>query len=271
MALRSQERSTPMLDLMLAGSVLVMVVFVGLAAVERDWLFGTFAAIFALGAAYLVRVKLRLAGQRRPGPLEASAATTAPRAFVTDASHSIGARARDGLVVIGQDVAAFVPTSQWHQLGVELVVGLFFQRVRLSRLALDARDTPALASELAELVRHRDGFLLDERWSWALRGHALWRAESKEFLTLKARPPAAGLGRWPVLATPPAAQLRRTYVKILSIGGLISGLIAAAGVAAWHFSSDVDYLLAGTVFAALVGGSVVAGVVLATRQLAGDR
>jgi uncharacterized SAM-binding protein YcdF (DUF218 family) len=267
MALRSQERSTLMLGLMLAGSVLAMFVLGGLAAAERDWVLGVFAAIAAIGAAYLVRLRLRLA--------ESSAATaapaSAPRAFVTDASHSIGARARDGVVVIGQDVAAFVPTSQWRQLGVELVSGLFFQRVRLSRLDIDARDTPALASELAELVRHRGGFLLDERWSWAVRGRALLRAENKEFLRLKARPPAEPIARWPVLAAPPAAELRRMYVKVLAIGGVVSGLIAAAGVAAWQVSSNVDYLIAGAVFAVLVGGSVVGGVVLAGRMLANNR
>jgi hypothetical protein len=88
---------------------------------------------------------------------------------------------------------------------------------------------------------------------------------------LKAQPPAGGTAPWPVLATRPAAELRRMYVKVLAIGSVVSGLIAAAGVVAWHVSSDVDYLIAGTIFAVLVGGSVVAGVVLAARMLAADR
>lgn len=273
MALRSQERSTPMLDLMLASAVLAMFVLGGLTAVERNWLSGIFAAIAAIGVAYLARLRLRLARQQRSEPLHTATAapTSELRAFVTTASHSIGARARDGIVVIGQDAAAFVPTSDWHHLAVELVVGMFFQRVHLSRLEIDARDTPALASELAELVRNRGGFLLDERWSWTLRGRALWRAESKEFLQLKAEPRAEGIARWPVLATRPAAELRRMYVKILAIGGVVSGLIAGAGAVAWQVSSNVDYLIAGTVFAVLVAGSVVAGVVLARRTLASNR
>ncbi|MCY1054618.1 hypothetical protein [Nannocystis sp. SCPEA4] len=273
MALRSQERSTPMLDLMLASAVLAMFVLGGLAAVERNWLSGTFAAIAALGVAFLARLRLRLARQQRSELLRTATAapTSELRAFVTTASHSIGARARDGIVVIGQDAAAFVPTSDWHHLAVELVVGMFFQRVHLSRLEIDARDTPALASELAELVRNRGGFLLDERWSWTLRGRALWRAESKECLQLKAEPRAEGIARWPVLATRPAAELRRMYVKILALGGVVSGLIAGAGAVAWQVSSNVDYLIAGTVFAVLVAGSVVAGVVLAKRTLASNR
>ncbi|MDC0666469.1 hypothetical protein [Nannocystis radixulma] len=275
MALRSQERSTPMLDLMLASAVLAMFVLGGLTAVERNWVSGTFAAIAAIGVAYLARLRLRLARQQRSEPLQPSTATAAPtselRAFVTTASHTIGARARDGIVVIGQDAAAFVPTSNWHHLAVELVVGMFFQRVHLSRLEIDARDTPALANELAELVRNRGGFLLDERWSWTLRGLTLWRAESKEFLQLKAEPRAEGIARWPVLATRPAAELQRMYVKIVAIGGVVSGLIAGAGAVAWQVSTNVDYLIAGTVFAVLVAGSVVAGVILAKRTLASNR
>ncbi|MFY0532560.1 hypothetical protein [Nannocystis pusilla] len=143
--------------------------------------------------------------------------------------------------------------------------------MRLSRFDIDAGDTPALAGELAELVRQRDGFLLDERWSWAFGGRALWRAESGESMRLKARPPAETLARWPALAAPPPAELRRTFIKILSIGGVASGLIAAAGVVAWHFSSDVDYLIAGIVYAAIVGGSAVGGAVMARRMLAGNR
>ncbi|MCY0993450.1 hypothetical protein OV203_40305 [Nannocystis sp. ILAH1] len=103
MALRSQEHSTPMLGVMLASSLLVMLVLGGLAAAERNWVFGTLAAVAAIGAASLARLRLRLAARRTREPLESSAGTaapaSAPRAFVTEASQSIGARARDGIVV----------------------------------------------------------------------------------------------------------------------------------------------------------------------------
>ncbi|WP_434427108.1 hypothetical protein [Nannocystis pusilla] len=273
MALRSREQSTPMLGLMLAASLLVTLVLGGLAAAERDGVFGILAAVAAIGAAALARLRLRLAERRGPEPLEPDAGTAAParRAFVTDASQSIGPRARDGIVVIGRDLAAFIPTSQWRQLGVELVIGLFFQRVRLSRIDIDARDTPALAGELAELVRQRDGFLLDERWSQAFGGRALWRAESEECVRLTARPPAEALARWPALAAPPPAELRRMFIKVLAIGGAAAGLIAAAGVVAWRLSSDSDYLIAGIAYAVIVGGSAVGGAVLARRMLATNR
>src|SRR5262245_46442543 len=116
MALRSQERSTLMLALMLASSVLALCVWRGVAAGERNWVSGTLAVIAAIGAAYLMKLRLRLAGRRnkqRRSRAPADLPANTLRAFVADASHSIGPRARDGLVVIGQDVAAFVPTSQW--------------------------------------------------------------------------------------------------------------------------------------------------------------
>lgn len=263
MALRLQQRPTPALGLMLASSLLALLVLGGLAAATREPVFAALAVLAAIAAAHWTRLRLRIARQTPRAPLPSDAL----RSFVTGAGNSVGPRARDGFVVIGQDVAAFVPTSPWRHLGAELLAGLLVQRMQLSRHVLDARDTPALASELAELVRQRGGFMLDERWSWAIRGRVLWRADGQEFLRLKAWCPAESITRWPVLAAPPAER-RRREVKLLAIGGAASGLLATAGVLAWRVGSNVDYLIAGSFFAVLVGGSVVAGVLMARRMLA---
>ena len=88
---------------------------------------------------------------------------------------------------------------------------------------------------------------------------------------LTTRPPAHAVARWPALAAPSAAELRRKQVKILSIGGGVSALLAAAGAIAWYFTSNVDYLITGTSFAVLVGGTAVGGVVVARKMHADNR
>ena len=41
-----------------------------------------------------------------------------------------------------------------------------------------------------------------------------------------------------------------------------------AGIAVWRLTGDADYLVAGLFYAVLIGGSVVAAVVIAQRRLA---
>jgi hypothetical protein len=169
--------------------------------------------------------------------------------------------------VIGQDVAAFVPTGEWQHIAAELAVGLFVQRMPLTHVHVDADDTPALAGELAEMVGRRDGFLIDTNWSWTRKGRALARTASQESLTIDRRSPDAIVARWPVLPAPPAAEQRRMYVRILAIGGAVTGLFAGAGVLTWQLTDETDYLVAGLSYAALIGGSVVGGVIVARKRL----
>jgi hypothetical protein len=45
-------------------------------------------------------------------------------------------------------------------------------------------------------------------------------------------------------------------------------VLGLAEVATWRITGDADYLVAGLVYSALIGGSLIGGVVLAKRRLA---
>jgi hypothetical protein len=275
MALRTQARPTLLLSLFLAASVIAVVVFGGLFATQRDWVAGVFAVFAVIGMVRLATLRLRLARHRANMQLLARAvgeqtpfapATRPERAFVTGAGQVVGMRFRGGHLVIGQDVAAFVPTTGWRNIAVEFTIGLVAPRMRLSRIDLDADDTPALAGELAEQIQRHDGFLLDACWSWTRPGRALVRTGSAESLTIERSPPAEIVARWPSSPRPPAAEQRRMYVRILAIGGAVTGLFVAAGVVTWQLTADPEYLVAGLSYAGIIGGCVVTGVVLAAKQ-----
>ena len=47
----------------------------------------------------------------------------------------------------------------------------------------------------------------------------------------------------------------------------IIATLTLAGVAAWRFTGDTDYLIAGVSYALLVGGALIAGIIVAQRRL----
>ena len=284
MALRLREHSTRSLDLLLAATVVAVVVFGGLFTATRDWLAGAFAIVAAVGAVRLGTLRFRLRGAPRDPAARLAAgsddatedpaaargeSTGAEPAFVTGARHVLGARSREGYVVIGRDAAGFVPTAQWRHIAAEIGLGLIATRVDLSRIALDADDEPALGPKLAAMIEHRDGLILDERWAWARPVRALVRTETGDTLTLDRDPPATCLARWATLSPAPAAQTRRTVVRIAVGAGAIVAVLGGAGVAAWRVTDNVDFLIAGLSFAGLIAGSVITGLVIGSKRLAG--
>jgi hypothetical protein len=272
MAIRLQRRAAPASAPLLAGAILALTVFVALFIWLRDWLAGAFALVAATGVARLVTLRRsrelappHLERQRADGETQLFVPATG-RAFVTGACHVVGTRLRDGHLVIGREVAGFVPTTRWRGLAIEIVLGLIAHRVKLSEIELDADDSPSLASELEGLVGRRGGFLLGDDWSWTRRGKALARSHARDYLTIEDDPPAAFLARWPVLRKAPAAEQLRVRMRVLSIGGAMSAFAGAAGVVSWHLTGNSDFLIAGLGWAGVIAAAVTTGWLLARRD-----
>jgi hypothetical protein len=258
MAIELRRRPSRNLDLLLVASIFVVVIFGAIFASARDWTSGAFALIGAINAAYLGALRLRLRGEPQP---PAVSQPRDARAFTTRARHLVGPRFRDGYVVIGAEIAGFVPTSDWRHLAAEVAIGLVASPLTLADSELDAADSPALASELAALVERRGGFLVDGEWSWAQRGEALARTidDVEQRIALDDDPPAAYVARWSVRAPISRARQRRLRQRAVSIAGTVTAVIAGAGVVGWRATGNSDFVVAGLVWAGLIAGGVGLG------------
>jgi len=280
MAIHLEQRASRWLSLLLAVTVLAVMLFGALFVALGDWVAGVFALVAVIGVARLVILKVRLVRSRRAGARARDDSVEAARAptgapwggggpFVSRASYNIGARSREGYVVISQQTAGFVPTGEWRHLALDLASALVGSRVPLTHSELEAVDAPSLADELGALVSQRDGVMMDSRWVWVLRGRWLARPEGKHILRIADRLPDALSALWTDAPATSAAHQRRVRNGILAGGGAVVAVLAGAGVTAWRFTGDSDFLTAGLSFAGLIAVSVVVGVIAGERLKAG--
>jgi hypothetical protein len=275
MAVVIRTTASPWLGVLMVTSFIGMVLFGALCASTLDWVLGAVGAIFGAFAIRLAWLQRKL--RQDAGPADRASAPARDvsvagaswhRAHVAPATYSVGARFRTGFVVFGHAAAGFVPTTRWRHLVLELLLGLFVARVRVTKVEMEATDSELLAEELLEVMRQQGGFLLDGEWSWAFPGRTLTRLPSNDYLTIDGPPPPPQvLGRWPVLPRDPTAY-RRVVRKVGMGTGLVCMLMVAAGVIGWRLTGDLDFLIAGLTWAVLIGGAVTAGLVLAARAFA---
>jgi hypothetical protein len=68
------------------------------------------------------------------------------------------------MLIVVDDIAAFVPTTPWRHLAGQLVLALLTIRLPLFKISLvrllESRE------ELVALVRAEGGAILDETWAW---------------------------------------------------------------------------------------------------------
>jgi len=270
------KRASRWLSLLLVLTIGAVILFGALFVAHRDWLSGVFTLLAIIGVARLVIINLRLVRSRRvetaarnDGGGAVGVSTREPLGggspFVSRARYNIGARFREGYVVISSQAAGFVPTGQWRHLALDLALGLVGTRVPLTHTELEAVDAPSLADELGALVAQRDGFVLDHSWAWVFRGRWLGRLEGNGILHLADRLPESLAALWPDAPATPGAQQRRVRNGILAVGGALTAVLAGAGVAAWRLTGDSDFLTAGLSFAGLIAVSVVVGVIAGER------
>lgn len=181
----------------------------------------------------------------------------------------VGLRYREGYVVIGPEVAGFVPTGKWRNLAGEIALGLVAVRVDLTRLGLNVLDPVTLPEELARLIREREGLFLDAEWAWTPGGPTSRKGamlkRGSDTLVIKDTPPEAVMRRWQRIALEEDVQGQATLRRILLALAAVALLLAAGGVIGWRVSGNTDYLVAGLAFGGLIGGSTLAGVILGKR------
>jgi len=266
MSVLIEVRPTRWLNLSIVGAVLAAVMFGTLFASQRDWVAGGFALISVIGAAWTTVLWLRLRRRRRPtSDPHVPGPANARRAFTSRARDFVGARYRDGHVVIGEHAAAFVPSSSWRHLVLEMVLGLLASPTSLSEIEIEALDSHELADDLAALARHRGGYVIDTGWAWARRGYALALPGGRGYLTIEDTPPPGCVERWADLPVDPGA-VRRRIIKVLIASGASVAVLFVAGVAAWQITGNPDFMIAGSSYAGLILVTVVIGTVLARRR-----
>lgn len=169
---------------------------------------------------------------------------------VLRATQTCGGRLREGFVVLATDVAAFIPTSGWRSVVLEVALGLVTTRIELSRAELEVVGSPTLAADLEELVCAREGFMLGADWTWTHLQllHHRYVMLNLDGNTLRFElPPPETLARWRKL-DPPSRRSQR--IAAAGVAG-VAVLCALVGTLAWQLTGEADYLVAGLSFAGL--------------------
>ena len=262
--------------LLLVTSASSALVFAWLAATLRDWL----AAGVALGC-FTVAVRMGVLVRRRSGlrnigvivpPRRGDRSAAMPSGlFMTQGFHAVGARFRHGVIVVGHGGAAFLPTSGWNHLAWELLTSPLVARFRFVDLIVDLPAGADMNAALHETAEKHGGFFIDDGWTWTPSQRWLTRPDFEGVVSLSSRPPPDFAARWAPGASPSAATLRYVFRRVATVGVSAAAVLVISGYVAWKSTGDVDYLVAGISYAAIVIIAVVVGLVAASRALGRPR
>lgn len=259
----------------LAGALAVaqlgaMVLFGWLALELKDWTAGALAVLAAVGASWQVAqvVRIRRAKARGAVPLAlagppratgAQRGTPVPRLAV-EATHVRGWYSQKGMVVMAGGVTAFLPTGPSLHGVARLLVGLLTLRVIRTVMV----ELPDSGEQLLATAQAKGGFVLDESWRWSPMGGLLVLPGREEALV--AQLPSPYSERWETMPDDPAAR-RRAMRKVFLAAFAVAVALVGAGTAAWQIAGDMDYLVAGLCYGAVVGVAAGAAyLVIARRQ-----
>jgi hypothetical protein len=263
-----------------AWLLLVAYVIVGLGfgliwAGLRDWVAAVFCVAGLVGAArMIVLLRRRSAVRAQAVPVargRASAQAANGALFVSLGHQTRGARVREGVVLIGPRSAAFVVVGGWTHLAWKLVMSLVRVRFRFVDLAIDIPTHGDLDQALQDAVDRHGGFIIDGDWTYASSQRWLLRpggAAAEGIVWIERPPPESLTTRWLPVPPPTPERLRWIRNRVAAVAAVVVTVFGVVGLAAWRLTGDLDYLVAGLFYAALVGGSVVAAVIVAERRLA---
>lgn len=265
--LGASSRIAWMLLLAFAGS---SAAFGLLWSLRRDPVAAVFAMLSLLGA-----VRLGVTLSRRRGFEAAADTVSAGRAsaihpsgtpFATFARVTNGGFVRHGVVLIGPRSAVFVPMGRRSPIALELLSAPFVARFRFVDLGLDLRAVADLDAALIELSARRDGFVIDESWTYHPAQRWLYRPGDVGVVGLEAAPPSLLHARWRVPPALTLAEFQRLRDRLAVIVTLVVLALVLVGVFAWRLSGELDFLVAAIAWGVLIGCSAIAGVVTARRR-----
>jgi hypothetical protein len=255
--------------LLFGAYVSVVVVFGWIAAVQRDWVAAVFCVAGSVGVVQmglLLRRRADVRAQRVPVTTGRASARSADGAlFVSMGLQIVGARQREGVVLIGPSSAAFVVVGGWTHLAWKLLTAPFLVRFRFVDLAIDAQVDVDLA--LADAVARHGGFVIDGDWTYASSQRWLLRPGAEGIVWLEHPPPESLSSRWLPVPPPTPARFRWIRNRIAAVAATVTLVIGVAGVAVWRLTGNADYLVAGLFYAVLIGGSVLIALIVAQHRM----
>ena len=248
--------------LLLISSSIVMLGFGGVWAASGDRVSAFFCVAGLLGVARMVFLLSRRAKRRSRAVTVATGQTAARTAdgalFVSFAHQVVGARVRDGVVLIGPSRTAFVVTEGWTHLGIRLLTFPTRVRFRFVDLAIEMPSIDDLDLALESLVARHGGVMLDDTWTYAAPQRWLVQPGGGGVVRLERPPPPNVVDRFRAAPLPTPERVRWIRNRIGAVLLAIAGALVVAGLAAWRLTGEVDYLVAGSFYAGLI---VIAGVV----------
>ena len=252
--------------LLLVLSAFSAFVFGGIWLLMRDALSAALCLV-ALGGVVWMAVLLRRRANYVPVATgHASAVTEDGRLFVSFARQITGASIREGVVIISPRSAAFVFTGGWTHLALELLMAPFRARIRFFDLAVDLPKDGELDDALRDAVERHGGFIIDSEWTYSSSQRWLQRPGKKGIIWIERPPPESVASRWLPIPRPAPERFRVIRKRIVVGGAAVVTALGLAGAAVWRFTGDVDYLVAGLAYAALVAVAVAVGVTVAQRE-----
>ena len=258
--------------LLLAAYVSVGLVFGWIWAVQRDWVAAVFCGAGLVGAVrmgLLLRRRADVHAQRVPVAAgRASAQTVDGALFVSMGLQIVGARQREGVVLIGPSSAAFVFVGGWTHLAWKLLTSPFYGRFRFVDLAIDVPTPGSVDLALADAVERHGGFIIDGNWAYASSQRWLLRPGTEGIVWLERPAPESLTSRWRPVPPPTPARFRSIRNRIAAVAAVLTAVIGLAGIAVWRFTGDADYLVAGLFYAAMLGGAVLFALVVAQLRAA---
>lgn len=258
--------------LLFAAYAIVGLVFGWIWAVQRDWIAAVFCLAGSMGAVRIGQLLRRRADLRaREVPVaegRASARAADGALFVSLGQQMVGARLREGVVLIGPSSAAFVVVGGWTHLAWKLATFPLWVRFRFVDLAIDIPSHGDLDLALQDAVVRHGGFIIDHDWTYAPPQRWLLRPGAEGIVWIERPPPESLTSRWLPVPPPSPARFRWIRNRIAAGAAMITAVLGLAGLAAWRLTGDAEYLVAGLFYAALVGGSVLGAIVVAERRMA---
>jgi hypothetical protein len=256
----------------LAAYVSVVLAFGWIWAVQRDGVAAVFCGAGVVGLArmgLLLRRRADVKAQRVPVTTGRASARTADGAlFVSMGLQIVGARQREGVVLIGPSSAAFVFVGGWTHLAWKLLMFPFLVRFRFVDLAIDVPTRGGLDLALADAVERHGGFIIDGDWAYASAQRWLLRPGTEGIVWLERPAPESLTSRWRPAPPPTPARFRWIRNRIAAVAAVLTPVIGLAGIAVWRRTGDADYLVAGLFYAAVPGVAVLIALVVAQRRAA---
>lgn len=258
--------------LLLVSYAVVALGFGLIAVYLRDWVAGVFCLAGSFGASRMVVLLRRRAGleaQAVPTVRGRSSAHAADGSLFVSLGHeTVGARIREGVVLFAPSTAAFVCVGGWTHLVWKLLAAPFRTGFKFVDLAIDVPSHGDVGSALHDAIARHGGFIIDNEWTIASSQRWLLRPGGGGVVWIQRSPPESLTARWLPVPPPTPEQFRRIRNRLVMVGSGAVAVLGVAGVAAWRLTGDADYLVAGLAYAALVGGAVAAGLVVAQRRIA---